>query len=192
MGTLGRIKRGLRRLRLSERGSAAVEFTLILPIMLMLYIGVMEGSTLIIVDRKVQSVAGAVGDLVARADEQLPRSDLRDYFRASSGIMAPYEANQVLQTVTAVKILAGEKVEVVWQAKYQNEIYSEVAKAALPTNYSLPDQMMAVTTVGDMVIAAEASYAFRPLFGIVFEQAINLYRSNFFMPRFGDGITLVN
>lgn len=180
------------RFRVAERGSAAVEFALILPIMLLVYIGAMEGSTLIIVDRKVQSVAGAVGDLVARADKQLKKSELEDYFRAAGGIMAPYESSDVEQMVTAIKILSNGTTDVVWQSRYKDGKYTAIATRDLPDSYALPAEMIAITSTDDMVIAAEVSYAFKPLFGIVFDQTINLYRSNFYMPRFGDGITLVN
>ena len=59
------VLRAVARLTLAEKGAAAVEFALILPVMLVVYLGTLEASTLITMDRKVQSVAGAVGDLVA-------------------------------------------------------------------------------------------------------------------------------
>ena len=40
------------------------------------------------------------------------------------------------------------------------------------------------------VIAAEASYSYTPLFGIMFDAAVPLYRSNFYLPRFGGTIAL--
>jgi Flp pilus assembly protein TadG len=68
----------LKRFGASERAAAAVEFALVLPIMLAVYIGSVEGSTLIVVDRKIQSVASSIGDLVARSDEEISASTLQD------------------------------------------------------------------------------------------------------------------
>jgi Flp pilus assembly protein TadG len=173
----------------AEKGVAAVEFALILPVMLVVYVGTLEASTLITMDRKVQSVAGAVGDLVARADEQLTTSQLQDYFRAASGIMTPYSPTEVLQVVTAVAVAADGTTEVVWTRQYVNGTYSSTTPHTVGDEYPLPTEMIAISR-DSMVIAAEASYAYTPLLGIVIDQPINLYRSSFFMPRFGEDIAL--
>ncbi|OYX04897.1 MAG: hypothetical protein B7Z15_17290 [Rhizobiales bacterium 32-66-8] len=81
-----------RRLRAAEAGVAAVEFALILPIMLLVYIGTVEASVLISMDRKIQSVSGAVGDLVARSRGEITSTLLNDYVKVAGGIMTPYPA----------------------------------------------------------------------------------------------------
>jgi Flp pilus assembly protein TadG len=177
------------RLPRADKGVAAVEFALILPVMLVVYVGTLEASTLITMDRKVQSVAGAVGDLVARADEQLTTSQLQDYFRAASGIMTPYSPTEVLQVVTAVAVAADGTTQVVWTRQYVNGTYSATTPHTVGDEYPLPTEMIAIS-LDSMVIAAEASYSYTPLLGIVINQPINLYRSSFFMPRFGEDITL--
>jgi Flp pilus assembly protein TadG len=173
----------------SDKGVAAVEFALILPVMLLVYLGTLEASTLISMDRKVQSVAGAVGDLVARADEVITASQLQDYFRAASGIMTPYSATDVLQVVTAVEVAADGTTSVAWTRQYLNGTYSATTPHTVGDEYPLPAEMVAIS-LGRMVIAAEASYAYTPLLGIVINQPIDLYRSSFYMPRFGEDIAL--
>lgn len=177
------------RLLRSDKGVAAVEFALVLPIMLVVYLGTLEASTLITMDRKVQSVAGAVGDLVARAEDQITASLLQDYFRAASGIMTPYSSANVLQVVTAIEVADDGATEVVWTRQYQNGVYSDTTPHTVGGTFPLPAAMSNIAR-GQMVIAAEASYTYTPLLGMVIEQPINLYRSNFFMPRFGGEIAL--
>jgi len=177
------------RLRRAEKGVAAVEFALIMPVMLLIYLGTLEASTLITMDRKVQSVAGAVGDLVARTDQSISASTLQDYFRAASGIMTPFSSNEVLQVVTAVTVAADGTTSVAWTRQYLNGSYSATTPHTVGSPYPLPDEMVDISR-GRMVIAAEASYSYRPLLGIVINQPINLYRSSFYMPRFGANITL--
>lgn len=180
----------LRRLARSQKGAAAVEFALIMPIMLAVYIGSVDVSTLIIIDRKIQSAAGAVGDLVARSDGEVLTRDLKDYFRAASGIMTPYSSQDVKQVVTAVRVDSTGKPTIAWQSKYERGTYSTVGATVPPKAFTLPAEMIAIAK-GQMVIAAEASYTFTPLYGFVIGQKINLYRSNFFMPRFEGEIKLV-
>ena len=50
-----RLAAKIRRLRLVEDGVAAVEFARILPVLLLVYIGSVEASALITMDRRVQS-----------------------------------------------------------------------------------------------------------------------------------------
>jgi Flp pilus assembly protein TadG len=187
MGKIGHI---LSRMRRAEGGSAAVEFALILPVMLLVYIGTLEGSMLITMDRKVQSVAGAVGDLVARADEQVTAAQMQDYFRAASGIMTPYSPDSVRQVVTAVEVRADGSTRVVWTRQYQNGTYSGTTPHTVNATFPLPAEMINIA-LGRMVIASEATYNYTPLLGVIFNTPVDLYRSSFFMPRFGGDIDLV-
>ncbi len=181
--------RALKRFRHARSGVAVVEFALVVPIMLVVYVGAIEASTLISMDRKVQSVAGAVGDLVARADKSLTTSQMRDYFRAASGIMTPYSSEPVLQVVTAISVGEDEVARVVWSRQLQNGQYSATTPHAQGSVFPLPKEMIDISK-GQMVIAAEASYSYTPLFGLVFNQPISLYRSSFYLPRFGGTITI--
>lgn len=181
--------RALKHFRHARSGVAVVEFALVVPIMLVVYVGAIEASTLISMDRKVQSVAGAVGDLVARADKSLTTSQMRDYFRAASGIMTPYSSEPVLQVVTAISVGEDEVARVVWSRQLQNGQYSVTTSHAQGSVFPLPKEMIDISK-GQMVIAAEASYSYTPLFGLVFNQDISLYRSSFYLPRFGGTITI--
>ena len=181
------VMRKLARLWRADRGVAAVEFALVMPIMLLVYLGTLEASSLITMDRKIQSVAGAIGDLVARADEKVTASQMQDYFRAASGIMTPYSPVDVLQVVTAVKIVNGVP-KVVWTRQYLNGVFSSTTPHTVGQDYPLPSEMVAISD-DRMIIAAEASYTYTPLLGIVIDIPINLYRSSFFLPRFGKDIT---
>lgn len=188
-GWLGHMLGALRRFPYAQRGVAVVEFALVVPIMLVVYVGSIEASTLIAVDRKVQSVAGAIGDLVAREDKTMTTAQMRDYFRAASGIMTPYSPDPILQVVTAIGVSDTGVATVVWSRQFEKGVYSATTPHAIGSTFPLPDEMIAIAK-GQMVIAAEASYSYTPLFGIVFNQSIGLYRSSFYMPRFGGTITI--
>jgi Flp pilus assembly protein TadG len=174
----------LRRLIGADQGVAAVEFALVLPIMLFVYLGTLEASTLISMDRKVQSVAGAVGDLVARANGMITSSELQDYFQAASGIMIPYSADEVAQIVTAIQVSSDGTTSVVWTRKLEGGEYTSVTPYTVGGAYPLPEAMTNIAR-GQMVIAAEASYTARPLVGVIFDVPVNLYRASYFLSRFG-------
>lgn len=183
-------KQLLRRFVAERAGVAAVEFALVVPIMLVVYLGTTEASALITMDRKVQSVAGAVGDLVARENGTISSATLQDYFQASSGIMSPYVPTGLKQIVTSVQVKADGTTSVAWSVPYVTGDVDEVVKGhEVGKPYKLPTDMTDIAK-GSYVIVSEASYSYKPLFGLVFDQAVNLYRESFYVPRFGEPIAL--
>lgn len=173
----------------AERGVAAVEFAMILPVMLAIYVGCTEAGGLLITDRKVQSVAGAVGDLVARSNKNLPRADLEDYFLAATSIMSPYTVNGLKQTVTAISVSQAGEATVTWSLEFTDGEMGPSTRHAPSDDFDLPDEMIEIAR-GQTVIAAEADYAYRPVVGLFFDPRIDLHRSNFFLPRFGGSIAV--
>jgi Flp pilus assembly protein TadG len=63
---VGSIGRRLRRLMGDEQGVSAIEFALLLPLMVSLYLGAVEMSQGIAADRKVTLTARSIGDLVSQ------------------------------------------------------------------------------------------------------------------------------
>lgn len=72
-----------------ERGTAAVEFVFLLPIMLMLFIGVVEVTNVLRLDRKVVAAALTTADLVSQRRE-VSHAQLDDILRAAELIMEPF------------------------------------------------------------------------------------------------------
>lgn len=186
------LNRLLRRFLTAQGGVAAVEFALVVPFMLVVYLGTSEASALITMDRKVQSVAGAVGDLVARENGTISSATLRDYFQAASGIMTPYTTTDIKQIVTSVKVETNGDTIVAWSREYLNGVMSVGTTYVENAPYGRASDMASMTDIakGSYVIVSEASYSYKPLFGLVFDKAVNLYRQSFYVPRFGEPITL--
>ncbi len=182
--SLQRMMRRLRRFHAAREAVAAVEFELIFPFMLLLYMGSIEISDLIAVDRRVTIVSGTIGDLVARTDGQLEGDDLQDYFNAAEAIIRPYSDNPLTQVVTSVYVDEDGEATVEWSRAFNGGTpHDEDDVLELPAE---------ITTIANnnYVIVSEAGYAYVPILGTVLKQTVNLHRTNFFMPRFGDAITV--
>lgn len=190
MRTLRNFIDGLRRFRAAEAGVAAVEFALILPIMLLVYVGTVEAGALITMDRKIQLSSGALGDLVARSNEAITTADLTDYFQAARGIMVPYSADPLKQVVTQVLVpSSGTDVKVDWSRQFINGAMAVGTDYQKGDTFTLPQEMIDIAR-GQTVIVSETSYSYKPLYGVVFDQAVPLHRQSFYMPRFGTAITI--
>ena len=178
------IRLRLGRFAAEERGAAAVEFALVLPFLLLLFMGSIEASSLITVDRRVTVISGTVGDLVARTKGTLAGSTLTDYFMASQNIMYPYATGDLEQIVSFVSVDEDGETSVVWSCGYNGG----AARSAGSEYTSLPDRMNELAREG-WVVASETKYAYTPVLGIVFTSAINLDRESFYLPRYETSIT---
>jgi Flp pilus assembly protein TadG len=109
----------LRRWKADAAGLAAIEFAFIAPMMGVMFIGSVELSQAIIVDRRVTQIASTTADLVARAETQIAQSDITDIMKAGSFIMAPYNQNP-LQIVMRDSSLLGQRgtVKQSWSCTY--------------------------------------------------------------------------
>jgi len=174
-----------KRFALAREAVAAVEFALILPFLMVLYLGSIEVSQLIIVNQKAGAAAGALGDLVSRTNGNLPRSTLNDYFSAVSMIMTPYPTARLSQLVTSVYVNKAGKTKVQWSVGYNG------AKAkTVNSTYPLPREMTDIARDA-YVIVSEVEIPYRPLGGYFFKSSIRLYKQFFFISRFGSAINLV-
>src|SRR5262245_26617205 len=79
------------RWRQDKKGIAAVEFAFVVPIMMVMFIGAVEMSQAITVDRRVTQVASSTADLVARKETSISNTEITDILRVGGFIMAPYD-----------------------------------------------------------------------------------------------------
>src|SRR5215510_9508014 len=96
-------KRRLLGLAGDQRGVSAVEFALLLPLMLALYLGVVEISQGIAAQRKVTMTARAVADLVSQASN-VANTYMNNSMDAAIAVMAPFPDSKLKVTVTSIQV----------------------------------------------------------------------------------------
>lgn len=80
------------RKRDGETGVAAIEFAIVLPVLLLLFFGMINLTSYVSVLRKASSAAELVADLVTRHDATITRADLADYVTGAKLSFRPREA----------------------------------------------------------------------------------------------------
>jgi Flp pilus assembly protein TadG len=98
----------------NQAGVAAVEFALILPSLLLLYVGTVEVGQGLTVARKLNNVAVVTADLMAQS-ESLSTTDMTDIFAAAKATLAPYDAGG-LKIQACVVATTGTTQTVAWCA----------------------------------------------------------------------------
>lgn len=189
--SIRRNRAALRRLRChlqrDANGVAAVEFALILPVMLLLYYGIAEIGQAAMADRRVTQLNRALVDLAAQGNLPLESAasgsaargtalydtDVDTIFLVGQMIMAPF-------TTTPKMMIASVTVDDKGVAKV---CWSEQKNTtATPTNIKLQDGLLLPKT---SVIMAEASFVYEPFLGqLVFKDALTLGGDRIYMrPR---------
>src|SRR5256714_6160220 len=103
----------LRGLIRDQRGVSAVEFAMILPLMITLYLGAVEISQGVGIDRKVTLTTRTVADLTSQVTT-VTSTEVSNILGASAQVIMPYDASKLKVTVSQVKIDANSTATIDW------------------------------------------------------------------------------
>jgi Flp pilus assembly protein TadG len=151
------------RWRADRKGIAAVEFAFIVPIMMVMFIGAVEFSQAITVDRRVTQVAGSVADLVARKETSISNSEITDILRIGGFIMAPYSQSPLQVVVRNVTSSSKDATSTKqsWQCTFSGAGTNPTPSCAcMNDTYALPAGLV---TTNDSVVVAEVTYTYTPI-----------------------------
>lgn len=164
-----------KRFRGDERGISAVEFALVLPVLLSVFIGVSEVGQAVSISRKVTITTRTVTDLVTQ-NTSLSQSQLNTLLAASAETIAPYPSSNLSITVSEISIDANGKATVTWSGSYP---YSANALQAGST-FQLPSNL---NTPSTSLIYGLVSYAYTPTFGYNIIGTMSLSDHIYLSPR---------
>ena len=175
-----RLRALLMRSRLDTRGIAAVEFALILPLMLTLYLGSAELTQGVMASRKMTLVSRTISDIAAQQQTPTPMDDLTmtSIFNAAAAIMSPFDVSTLKMTISAVEFVANGTPDAYTSNGYVAKIrWSKVgpnggtaracakatpaANSTSPSSTTLPSGLYA----SGSLIVADVTYTYDPSFG---------------------------
>ena len=170
--TIGKLARFGR----DRRGVSAVEFALVAPVMVALYLGCVELSDGIAVDRKVSLTAAALANLVSEvtgpgSPPSLSTGDMTNVFNAASAIIQPYSAGNMKMTVSCLSVDANKNVTTKWTATSNGGVGGT---ASVPAD---------LTVANTQLILAQVSYAYKPIVGYTISGTLTLSDKMYMMPR---------
>lgn len=104
-----------------NKGAAAVEFAIIAPLLITLYLGTQEISLALQVNKKVGRSASAIGDLIAQDDQDpMPVATIRDMMKVGTATLQPYTLTKPEVFVTGINIDSAGAAKVAWSQKLIN------------------------------------------------------------------------
>ena len=170
-----------------ESGVSAVEFALLLPLLILIYAGVADVSRGVDANRKVNRVASVVGDLVSRQVRVLP-TQLDDIFTIGATTMVPsVTAPEIRISFLRVESINNSNKFIVrldWSHKTPG--FTESSNKIERTNKQiyLPEKLRQEPM---NYIRVEAQYRYKPLLSAVLPD-INMEEIYYISPRYSDVI----
>jgi Flp pilus assembly protein TadG len=102
----------LRRLWVDRSGVGAVEFALIAPLLLMIYLTVFELTIGLSVSKRVAKASGTIADLVTQQDS-VDKQFLGTMLDVADSIFVPYGLNDISMNITGISV-DGTNPKVLW------------------------------------------------------------------------------
>lgn len=162
----------------SEQGTSLVEFAIVLPVMLALYLGGFQLSDAIACNRKVTVTARSIADLTSQYSG-VTMSQIDTILAASRQVMSPYDPSSTLVRVSEITVDNNYRSTVTWSRAINGGGRTPGSTFPLPA---------AMTSPGISMIYAEVSYPYTPMVRVGMLQPVTLSEHIYMMPRVANSV----
>ena len=148
------LRLALNRISDDRRGVALIEFAMVLPILIIMFMGGFQLMEAVSVYRKVTTTSRSIGDLITQR-ASISEADIQTYLDASAQIMAPYRIDRGKFRVSLIHLESDGTAKVVWSRTKDG-----TNQLAANSSYALPN---ALKQQGIDIIVTDVSYNYVPL-----------------------------
>jgi len=170
----------------STRGIAAVEFSLVFPILLVLLLAAIDAGRAVAVSMKVRAAAYAL-DAMANQYLYIYDSDMQQILGAASIVLAPYSSGPASVILSQIQVSASGQATVIWSDQLNGTARTPGHTLAIPTNLTSTSATNKVcrdnTYPSCYLLLAEVSYTYTPMFGHFITGPINISDTVYVTPR---------
>jgi Flp pilus assembly protein TadG len=170
-----------RRFLRSTRGVAAVEFAIMLPILVTLFLASVDAARAIAIYTKVRA-ASYVLDAITNQYTTIQSADMSAILGATSVVLAPYSSSPVTVVLSQIKVSSATSAAVNWSATLNGTALTQKNPITVPTNFA------ACSSYPCYLIYGQVSYTYTPLFLYFTKSAITLSDSLYATPRVSECI----
>jgi len=171
-----------RRFGAAKSGLAALEFAIILPMMVFLLLGSVDLLDALSVNRRAENVAASLADVVAR-DTAVTNAEMTGIWSALNLLMYPGTDASMSERVTSINIASASSAVVVW-----SEAQHGLSPRAANSTVTLPSQMM---VAGTSVIMAETVYHYQSPLNFLYSGSVDFPHTVYRRSRLVDPIPRV-
>lgn len=175
----------LRRLRRDRSGAGAVEFAILAPILLMLYIGAFEITVGMSVAKRASRASGTIADLVTQ-QSSVTKSTLASMLGVANSIFAPYKPTNLKLKVSGITIDSTGAARITWSWQQDGtKPYAVNTVVTVPTDLKNPNSFLVHSELQidhelGMFLSNTLSYN---------TKTVQIKRDYYFRQRVGDNVS---
>ena len=168
-----------------NRGVAAIELAVVLPMLMTLFLGVVEISNFVLINERTEKMTHTIADVVAQG-ETITIAEMDNILAATSEIMKPFPFNERGHVIiTAVHREVHDTPKVAWQYEGGGTLQNTHSNFG-GTGFASPLPEGFILNEKETVIIAEVYYAHENLVTNMFNGSNpQLYKYAFYKPRLG-------
>ena len=182
---LERLRAAFSRLLEARQGVAAVEFAMLAPLFIFIYLMAFQMTIGFSTSNRVARAAATIADIATQA-ETTDTDSLTDLYDLSKAIMAPYSTANLQIKVSGITIDANGDATIDWSWKSDNTTpYTEGDSVTVPDDLQVASSFLVhaeVKTIYNFLF-------FAPYFSSSKASSIDIYKDFYFRQRVGDSVT---
>lgn len=174
--TLQSIRFRIARWQRDASGVAGIEMAFVLPLMLVMFVGLVDFGNALSASRRVATTTNIVADLVTQqSGGSISRADLQSLFSAAKSTFAPFDSTDLA-------------VEVIGYTRNNNTVAEawrsdNGARCASPPPVDMT-RLGQLSADGNDVVVARVCYTVSPMIGMVMKKDIELKEQLMLRPRY--------
>jgi len=173
--------RRLRAFLRDRSGVSALEFALILPLMIALYLGCVEIGNGLSAQFKTTLAARTVADLASQYTT-INNATMTNILGASSAVMTPFSSANAVVIVSEVTTDDKGNATITWSDALHGTARQAGSSVTLPANVGGPSVSL---------LWGEVTFPYNPQIGYVITGTINIYQDMYFYPRLNSSVNRV-
>ncbi len=139
---LTKLSNALRAFRGNREGVGAVEFAIIAPVLIVLYIGSLEVSVAMSANKKVARASSTVADLVTQ-NSTIDKAFLQTMMDVSQSVISPFKTTGLSIKITGITIDSSKNAKVAWSWKNGGtEPYARNSEVTVPSQLKIPSTFL--------------------------------------------------
>jgi len=160
----------------SRRGIAAVEFAMVLPVLVVMFLASFDGGRAIAVYMKVRAATYALA-AITNQYASIASTDMTAIVGATSVILTPYSSASAAVTISQITVNSSSNATVSWSYSQNGTALTQGATVTLPSNLST------CASYPCNLIFSQVSYTYTPMFGYFGSGGIALSDNLYVTPR---------
>jgi Flp pilus assembly protein TadG len=165
----------------STRGIAAVEFAMVIPVLLILLLATFDGGRAIAIYMKVRSATYTLG-AVTNQYSIIQSTDMTSIVGATALVLQPYSSAPIIVRISQLSMNSSGQTTVSWSYSLNGTALTQGSSVTIPTSFA-PTNNATCGSYPCYLILAQVSYAFSPSFNYFTTGTITLSDNLYVTPR---------